>query len=366
MRLAVVVEQLLAPVPGGTGRYTRELIQALGGRSSSPLTVSTWTAWHRATSAARIPGAQGPRRLPLGRRGLALAWERGVGPGPRDADVVFAPTLLVPPRRGRPLVVTIPDTVPWTHPETLTPRGVAFHLRMGARAAADADAICVYTHAIARDASERLAIAPERIHVVGAGVSTAAVQLPPDAVGRRAALGVPGRYFLSVSTLEPRKGLDVLLDALAMAPNQKLVVVGQPGWGDVDLATAMRSRGLGPGQVLELGRIADADLAAVLAGATALAAPSRAEGFGLPLLEAMAAGVPVVASDIDAFNEVGGGAPLLVPVGDAAALAAALERVDSDDGLRGDLRRRGLERAAHYSWEETASRVWSVVSGLAG
>ena len=100
LRLGIVVEQCLGPVPGGTGRYAYEVAAALAGRASGTDDVSTWTAWHADTTAARVSGTTGPRRLLLGRRALTAAWERGIGPAPRGVDVVHAPTLLFPPRAG--------------------------------------------------------------------------------------------------------------------------------------------------------------------------------------------------------------------------------------------------------------------------
>lgn len=365
MRLAVVVEQLLAPVPGGTGRFTRELTAALAAGAPDGASVTTWTAWHHGEG-GWIDGIGAPRRLALGPKALARAWERGVGPVPRDVDVVLAPTLLAPPRRGCPLIVSIHDVVPWSHPETLTPRGVAFHRRMAYRAARDADALLVPTRAVGDALADHVPLRPDRVHVVGEGAAAAVTHPPPDAAERRAALGLPQAYLLTVSTLEPRKGLDVLLDALGRGVELPLVVVGQPGWGGLDLARAATERGLPAARVLALGRLPDPDLAAVLAGATVLVLPSRAEGFGLPVLEAMSAGVPVVSSDDPALVEVGGGATVTVAVGDPAALAAAIGRVERDAELRVELARRGLERAAHYSWGAAAGAVWDVAAVLAG
>src|SRR5262249_37929274 len=136
----MLLEQCLAPVPGGTGRHSRELAAALAATAPPGWEVAGWTAYHQDIAAARVPAVDGPHRLPLPRRALVAAWERRAGPAPRG-DVVHAPTLLVPPRRGRPLVVTIHDAVPWTHPRTLTPRGVAWHRRMAEYAARVADRI---------------------------------------------------------------------------------------------------------------------------------------------------------------------------------------------------------------------------------
>ena len=364
--LAVLLEQCLAPVPGGTGRYSRELAAALAATAPTGSSVRGWTAHHRDPAAARAAGVAGPYRLPLPRRALVAAWERGLGPAPRG-DLVHAPTLLLPPRRGRPLVVTIHDTVPWTHPQTLTPRGVAWHRRMAERAARTADRIVVPTHAVAAELSEVLPAAAAKLTVVGEGVS-AELTPPPDAAVRAAAMRLPaGGYLLSLATLEPRKGLDVLLAALARpaAPTLPLLVVGQPGWGGVDPLAEAARLGLPADRVRLLGRLPDPDLAVALTGATALVAPSRAEGFGLPVLEAMAAGVPVVSSDAPALVEVGGGATLVVPRDDPAALAAALATIAGDAALRARLADRGRRQAAGYRWESAARALWKLYAALA-
>lgn len=357
MRVALVLEQCLAPVPGGTGRYSRELARALAVADAD--SVSAWTAWHADVSAARVPGVRGPRRLPLPRRPLIAAWERGIGPAPREADVVHAPTLLLPPRRGRPLVVTIHDAVPWTHPETLTPRGVRFHRRMAARAAAEADLVVVPTDAVRRELEPILDLAG-RIEVVGEGVAPE-LAVPPDADARARRLGLPPRYVVSLATLEPRKGLNVLVAAMAApeAPRLPLVVAGQPGWGGVDLPAAAAAAGLPADRLLLTGRLGDADLAVVLGRASALVVPSRAEGFGLPVLEGMALGTPVVVSDAPALVEVAGGAAAVVPVGDVAALAGALAAVTGDEAQRTRLVAAGRVRARQFSWARAAETLWS-------
>jgi len=365
VRVAVVVEQVLAPVPGGTGRYARELAAALAATAPTGGEVTGWTAWHRDAGPARIGGVGGPRRLPLPRRGLVAAWERGVGPAPR-ADLVHAPTPLAPPRRGSPLVVTIHDAVPWTHPETLTARGVAWHRRAAALAARHADRIVVPTRAVADELASVLPGLGDRVSVIGEGTTHALAGQPQDADERAGRLRLPGAgYLLSLATLEPRKGLDVLLAALAHpdAPDLPLLLVGQPGWGGVDPLAEAHRLGLAVDRVRTLGRLDDADLAVVLHRATALAAPSRAEGFGLPVLEAMAAGVPAVTSDAPALVEVGGGATVVVPRDDPAALAAALARVTGPDVWERHSAA-GRARAAHYSWSESARALWTLYEGL--
>ncbi|MFD2090365.1 glycosyltransferase family 4 protein [Blastococcus deserti] len=366
MRVAMVVEQILAPLPGGTGRYTAEVAEALAAVAPTGCRVTGWVAAHRRVGAARLRGVRGPRRLPLSRRALTLAWERGVPLVPTGADVVHAPTLLAPPRAGRPLVVTVHDAVPWTHPETLTPRGVRWHRAMAERVGRSADAVVVPTAAVARELRRWVAL-PERVVVAGAGVSGRLAR-PDDAADRAVRAGAPrDGYFLSVATLEPRKGLDVLLAALAAMPHERrlpLVLVGQPGWGGVQPLELARDLGLRQGDVVVLGRLPDPDLAAVMAAAVAVVVPSRAEGFGLPVVEAMAAGTPVVTSDDPALVEVGGDATFVAPIGDVAALAAALTELVDGPGLRRDMAARGLARAGQFTWERTARTLWDLYRDL--
>lgn len=366
VRVAVLVEQLLAPVPGGTGRYTRELAAALAATAESGDTLTGWTAWHRDPTPARIDGVTGPRRLAAPAPLLARLAERGLGPQPRAADVVLAPTLLAPPRRRVPLVVTVHDAVPWTHPDTMSARGRRWHRAMGERLAVSADAVLVPTTAVAEELPRHLsALRPERVHVTGEGASAAVTTLPPDADRRAAALRLPERFLLTVATLEPRKGLDVALHALLELPAElPLLVVGQPGWGGVDPAAEALRLGLAPERVLLLGRLADADLAVLLARASAVLVPSRAEGFGLPVVEALAHGTPVVISDAPALVEVAGGSAEVSAVGDPAALAAATRRA-MDPATAGARAAQGRARAQQHSWEVAARRTWMVLHAVA-
>jgi glycosyltransferase involved in cell wall biosynthesis len=147
------------------------------------------------------------------------------------------------------------------------------------------------------------------------------------------------------------------------APAVPLLVVGQAGWGSVDVTQRAEELGLGS-RVRLLGRLPDADLAVILRRATVLAAPSRAEGFGLPVLEAMAAGVPVVSSDAPALVEVGGGATVTVPVGNSAALADSLAEVVRSSELRARLVSAGRRRAAEFTWEAAGRQLWRLYEDL--
>ena len=366
----MLLEQLFAPVPGGTGRYSRELTRALVATAQPGWTVGAAVARHADPSAAMVPGVDGLTILPLPRRALVAAWEAGVPWWP-GGDTVHAPTPLAPPgpQRGRGLVVTVHDTVPWTHPQTLTRRGARWHRRMIGRAARRADALVVPTAAVAAELPRylphpaRLHVV-RRMHVVGHGATLAMVTAPEpkhaDEIAAR--LDLPPWYVLAIGTLEPRKGIDVLLDALASphGTGVSLVLVGQRGWGEIDPEAAAQRAGLAPGRLRVLGGIPDAELAVVLHRAAVLVAPSQAEGFGLPVLEAMAAGVPVVHSDVAALVEVAGGAGVSVPRHDPAGLAAALRAVLTDRGKTEAMINAGRQRARQFSWERTARRVWSV------
>lgn len=353
--LVVIADQLLAPVPGGTGRYTRELLRAMAAAKPAGWKLSSVVS-NGDPARAAVPGVAGPRVLWLPRKALIAAWEHGVPLWP-GGDAVHAMTPLAPPHppRDRRLVVTVHDAIPWTHPETLTRRGVSWHRKVIQRAAENADALVVPTGAVAKELAHHVEVLTPT-HVVGEGVS-------PELLAPAAEpLGLPPRYVLAIGTIEPRKGYEYLIRAMAEpdGPQVPLVIVGQPGWGGVDLNALAHDCGLPPERIRVLGAVSDAELAAVLRKASVLAAPSLAEGFGLPLVEAMAAGVPVVHSDAPALAEVVDGAGVQVPRADPQALAAALRSVLGDADRATELADKGWIRAETFTWQRAARAVWSI------
>jgi glycosyltransferase involved in cell wall biosynthesis len=376
--LRVVVDQILAPVPGGIGRYTEEITRGLIASAPQGCDVEAVVAAHPQDDyddlADRLPGLSNIAKSPLGRRELALAWQLGLL-GLRGGGMVHATSLMAPLVKhdrlhhpGNQTVATIHDTVPWTNPETLTPRGVQWHKAMTKRAYKYADAVVVPTHAVAAELDEWYRFG-DRIRVIGGAVSDALV-VPddPDAVAEE--LDLPERYALSVGTVEPRKGIEPLIKALAHpdAPDLPLLIVGPEGWGDVRVADIAEQAGLPAERVRTLGFVTDAQLAVLLQRASVFVFPSLAEGFGLPVVEALSLGTPAVISDAPALVEVAADAAVIVAREPAAEyperLAQAMYQVVADLELSSRLGIAGLDRARAFSWRDSADKVWQLHADL--
>jgi len=376
--LRVIVDQIVSPVPGGIGRYAEELTRALIETAPAGISVAGIVSASPETDYAKLadklPGLTELYKSPLARRELSLAWQHGftILPG---KGMVHATSLLAPLYRHDRLndrsdqtAVTIHDVVPWTHPETLTPRGVRWHKSMAARAYKYADAVVTDTHAVAQQLSEYFDFG-DRIRVISAAVSKSLV-IGDDADERAAALKLPERYLLAVGTLEPRKGLEPLIRSLALPQTEDipLIIVGPEGWGDVNVAAIASSAGVATERVRAIGYLSDADLAVVLSRATAFVFPSLAEGFGLPVLEAMSLGTPVIHSDDAAVVEVASDSGLVVARADAAGyperLADAIGKVLGDDALRERLGLLGRDRSHAFSWRASAEKVWQLHADL--
>jgi glycosyltransferase involved in cell wall biosynthesis len=244
-------------------------------------------------------------------------------------DVLHCPTFRAPPRSRVPLVVTVHDLAVLRHPETFNRWTREYSRLLVPRVTAAARLVVAVSEFTRRELEALLRVPAERVRVVPNGVDAA---FAPE--GPRAA----GDYVLAVGTLEPRKNL-VRVAAAARRLGVELRAVGARGWGRVELEG-----------VRWLGELADAELAAQYRGARCLVYPSLYEGFGIPTLEAMACGTPVVTSAGGACEEVAGGAAVLVDPLDVAAIAAGIERAAT---RRMELVPLGLERARSFSWETT-------------
>jgi glycosyltransferase involved in cell wall biosynthesis len=377
--LRVIVDQVIAPVPGGIGRYAEELTRHLIATAPAGCEVEAVVSAAPAADIERLttllPGLGGLERLALPRRELSLAWQAGLAKG-ASRGMVHAPSVLAPLVKhnrfqdvGHQTVVTVHDTVPWTHPETLTPRGVHFHKAMVRRAWKYADTVVVPTHAVAAELNS-IHRFDERLRVIG-GATSGRLTVPVDADLRAERLGLPDRYVLAVGTLEPRKGLRFLIEAMAHhdAPAEvPLVIAGPDGWGDVDVHGLAEGAGLAPDRVKVLGRIDDADLAVAYSRASVFVFPSLAEGFGLPVIEAMSFGTPVVHSDDAAVREVASDAGVTVATSPRESyperLAQAVYQVVNDPLLAGQLAVAGPDRARMFDWRDSAEETWALHADL--
>jgi len=276
----------------------------------------------------------GPARYELWHRFRRPAVPAVKAPG----DVVHATSLAVPPAGRRPLVVTVHDIVFLRFPEHLTKRGVAFH-RRGLEIARREGATIVVPTEYGREDLAREGVDPAHVHVAPHGVEAPELGGTPP---------VDGPYLLFVGTIEPRKGVLDLLEAHARLrashPDLGLVLAGPVGWGTPPDADR-------PG-VHVVGNLPDDALDAAYRHAAAFALPSRYEGFAFPVVEAMARGCPVVTSDAACLPEVGGGATVVVPTGDVAALTDALDGIVRNGSPLVDAAR---ARAAEFTWERSAA-----------
>jgi len=357
----MTVEQCWQRVPGGTATYIVELARAL--RAFDDLSIIGLAARHREpapvdwTPEIPVRFAQLPRR-PLYDAWQQLHWPRAERLA-RGADIVHATTWAIPPTK-RPLVVTVHDVAFLYDREHFTPRGNAFFRRALAHTRSSAQAVIVPSQVTADDCIEA-GIEAARIVVIPHG-SHVTVPTPADLAAWREKTGVSREYVMWCGTVEPRKNLPTLLAAFALIaadqPDLDLVLVGPQGWGRLPELPS----NLPPERVHVLGHLSRRDLDAAYAGARAFCFPSIREGFGLPVLEAMKHGTPVVTSRGTACAEVAGDAALLVDPLDAVAMAQALREATGDAGR--DLRRLGLERSAVFSWEAAAAATAEVYRSL--
>jgi len=261
-------------------------------------------------------------------------------------------------------VFTLHDLIFLFHPETHKPLNRWFLTLMMPRFLRAADAIIAVSECTKRDAIRFYGIPEEKITVIYEGVSPHFRPASPEAVRAvREKYSLPEHFILYVGTIEPRKNLTALLEAFTNLQsaicNLHLVFVGKKGWLYEGFFRRLRELGL-EDRVLFTGYVPDEDLPAIYSAADLFVFPSLYEGFGLPVLEAMACGTPVVCSNTSSLPEVAGDAALLVDPTDMRALAGAMKRALTDEEKRKEMREKGLRRAAKFSWEKAATMTLKV------
>lgn len=369
MRAAIDARPALDPRRTGVGHYTQQIIRHLPHADPG----GEYVAWY-----LHAKGMFRPRRFFDSVRADNLSERASRFPArvfapmstrlgvPRiewsvDFDVLLA-TNFVPPATHRDGVVMVVHDLAYEHLPGSAPHLNARWRRSFDRWLAKAAGVIVPSESTRADLLAGHDVDPDRVAVTPLGVDVAAFApaepAAVDAVRRK--YGIDGRYALFVGGIEPRKNLENLVTAFAMLPpGTRLVLVGGPVRWDPDAASRLDEAisALAPAaraRIVRTGHVNDQEKVALLTGATLLAYPSRYEGFGFPVLEGFAAGVPVLTSDVSSLPEVAGDAAVLIDPRDPRAIADGLAQLFDDDDLRAMLSAAGLTRASKFTWERTA------------
>jgi len=372
VRVALTVEAAWHKVPGGTGRVTVDLAAALQTREDT--TVFGVSAWHRHGPAQDWALSVPVQRHLLPRVVLYEAWSRWDHPrlrGLGDCDLAHSTTLIVPPTGDVPLVVSVHDLAFRRHPDRFPPRARRLYNRSWRRVLERADAVVSPSAATSADL-RAAGLDIDRLHEVPLGYDPIDTS-EADVSAVRAKYGITERFVLAAGTLEPRKNLPALVEAMTgggaggappLTDEAQLVIVGPMGWGEGlsgqlgDLDAAQRER------VILSGAVSNAELAALYRGASVFCYPSLFEGFGLPVLEAMAHGTPVVTSKNTSTEEVAGGCALTIDPTVTSEITAAIGQLLGDAALADELGAAGVNRASAFSWANVASATRAVYESV--
>lgn len=348
MRVAYTIEQCWHRVPGGTAVAALELARELSQRPG--VEVVGVAARHSEPPPDPWRPPIPVRHLPLPQLALYEGWhylgrphvERATGP----VDVIHATGVAVPPRSA-PLVVTVHDLSYLVYPKHFSRAGLRFFRRALELVRVRADLVLCSSEATLEHCVQ-VGLPPERLRHVPLGVYTERAD-EADVARVRERYGLAGPYVLWTGTVEPRKNLRGLLAAWELVhTDAELVLVGPRGWNEeLQPAPGVKMLGFVPGD----------DLRALYAGAEVFCFPSLMEGFGFPVIEAMAQGTPVVTSAGTSTEELAQDAGLLVDPRDPGSIAAALQRVLREPSLARELREAGARRAAEYTGERSADLV---------
>jgi glycosyltransferase involved in cell wall biosynthesis len=358
----VAIDARLVDVsPGGIAQYTVQLTQALAQLAERPRLTLLRSARPRVqgeqVAGVAVRKLLTPPHHRLERITLPLELLR-VG-----ADLVHSPDFIPPPWRRSRRVITVHDLGFIRFPETLTAASRRYYGQLG-WAVRSADRIIAVSRSTRDDLVELVGADPARIDVVmeAADPDFGPVRDEATLAATRRRLGVGRPYLLFVGSFEPRKNLVRLLEAFALVRREvdlELVLLGRRGWLFEPIFQRLAELELEP-YVRIVDGVPNRELPTIYSGAVALAFASLYEGFGLPALEAMACGCPVVAADVAALPEVVDDAGLLVPPTDVTAIAEALRRLATDPALRADLAARGQVQAARFSWQRAATETLAV------
>jgi glycosyltransferase involved in cell wall biosynthesis len=354
----------------GVGRYSRNILSRL----LPAVPDAAWTLFHAPSGGAEVgwarPADARHVRFPLSRRRLDLiAGRLGlpmlIRPLTGAQDLVYSPDFVAPPMRGTPRIVTVHDVAFLTHPRLTTPGTASFLTRVVQREARRGALIAAVSETTKARVVQHLGVPEERVRVIRNGVEERFLAARPLAAWGRTQLGLPDAYLLMVGTIEPRKNHAGVLRAIARHDSGlPLVIVGQPGW-DTEPEVATIRELQRRGRVVWLEDLDDRHLPAVYASSRGVLYPSWTEGFGLPVLEALATGRPVVTGDDPVFAEVGRGYELRVSPGDDDAILEAIRTLETapDDPASADARRR---HAAQYGWDTPVTMLVAWIRQLTG
>ena len=363
----------------GTGTYTRKIVEYMMAAGSGTEFVLVWpkeTAGPHLMSPSHMNILYAPTGVPAVR---AVQEQRLIRRAARhvDPDIIHYPASIGPWIPGMPAgsmlercVVTVHDLAYLKFPERFSAARRLYYRTSMVRGARRAAHVIADSESTRRDLVELGGIPAERITVVHLGVENTFAPVDDDAVLARVRekYSLPPRFFLFVGTIEPRKNVACIVEAYTQLADGlddiDLVIAGRRGWKFGPLYAQIERAEL-TDRILMPGRIDDKDLAAVYSCAEAFVWPTIYEGFGLPLLEAMACGTPVISSDIGVVREVVGDAALLIDPQSPQQLADAMQRVVSSGDFRDDLVRRGIARARLFPWEQTATRTLEVYRRVA-
>jgi glycosyltransferase involved in cell wall biosynthesis len=358
LRVALDATPLLG-LPTGVGAFCQGALAALGLRPGLDVRAYAVSWRRRRQMESQLPPGVTVHQRPMPARPLHASWGRRDSP-PLEwfigaTDVVHGTNFLVPPTSRAAAVVSVHDLTPLHHPELCNEATLAYP---GLIRRAVGRGAWVHTDSafVAGEVQEAFGADPSRVRVVNPGIPVLPVptEAEAEAVLRRLLPAGLVRFCLSIGTAEPRKDLPGLVRAFdAVADQQRdvgLVLAGPPGWGEQALEDAIASAA-SRDRIVRTGWVTQPDLAALLARASVLAYPSLYEGFGFPPLQAMQAGVPVVATRAGSLPEVLGDAAALVEPGDHVGLVDTLGRCLGDEDERGRLIAAGTEWSTRYSWE---------------